>query len=125
MKIKTSMTPALVQLLARIDRLHPSGTIGDGCVAQLRELAARVRQDHRQELEDREWSGTTRGPGSGPMFSGDDGTPYPSCPECGGLQRPNGEFVASAVGHRSGCIIAAMLDRPTVVEPGQTGRLPL
>lgn len=119
------MTPALEQLLGRVAQLQPTGTIGDGTVAQLQELAARVRQDHRATMEEIEWSGYVRGPGSGPMFSGDDGTKYPACPECGGLKEPNGSFVASAVGHRSGCNIAMELGRPTVVEPGETGRLAL
>lgn len=72
-----------------------------------------------------EWSGTARGQGSGPHGSGGDGHPYPACPECGGLQEPNGEFIDSAVGHRSGCRLAALLGSPTVLPEGETGRLAL
>lgn len=119
------MSPALTQLLERIERLTPSGSIGDGMVAQLKELAHRVRQEDLAELLASEWSGYTRGQGSGPMGSGGDGHKYPACPECGGLEKPNGEFIASAVGHRSGCTIATALGRKTYVEPGETGRLAL
>lgn len=72
-----------------------------------------------------EWSGTAHGQGSGPHGSGGDGYPYPACPECGGLEKPNGEFIAEAVGHRSGCRLAALLGSPTVLLEGETGRLAL
>jgi hypothetical protein len=75
-------------------------------------------------LEENEWSGLREGPGYGPHGSGP-GLHYAACIECGGLQRPNNDFISSAVGHRSGCIVAAILDRPTVVQEGETGRLPL
>jgi hypothetical protein len=119
------MSAALPRLLDLVERLVPTGLIGDGMVAELQSLAARVRQEQHAELERLEWSGYTRGQGSGPMGSGGDGQKYPACPECGGLQRPNGEFIRSAVGHRSGCTIAHALGRRTHVEPGETGRLPL
>lgn len=75
-------------------------------------------------IEKNEWSGTREGPGWGPMGSGP-GPLYAACPECGGLEKPNGDFISSAVGYRSGCIIAAILNRPTVVLPGETGNLAL
>lgn len=56
-----------------------------------------------QLLRKLEWSGKRLGPGSGPMFSGGDGTPYPACPLCGGLKEPNQEFNKEAVGHRPEC----------------------
>jgi hypothetical protein len=36
-------------------------------------------------------------------------SPTPSCPVCGGLQKPNPSFVESAVGHRKDCELAAVL----------------
>lgn len=79
----------------------------------------------RKILEDMEWSGTRRGQGFGPHGSGGGGHPYAACPECGGLEEKNGEFVNSAVGHRSGCTIADVLGRKTVIEEGENGSLPL
>ncbi len=70
-----------------------------------------------------EWSGVRRGQGFGPHGSGGDGVPYPACPDCGGLKEPNGEFIDEAVGHRSGCRLAALLGSPTVIPEGETGRL--
>lgn len=63
-------------------------------------------------LEELEWSGEREGPGDGPMFSGP-GTKYPACPICGGLEKPNGSFVDTAVGHQPGCRLAAVLGKPT------------
>lgn len=75
-------------------------------------------------LEELEWSGSIQGPGSGPMSSGDDGTEYPSCPICNGLEKPNGDFIESAVGHRSGCKLASVLNKPTrPLKPGEQARL--
>lgn len=72
-----------------------------------------------------EWSGTTEGPGNGPMFSGP-GEKHPACPLCGGLEKPNGAFIARAVGHQPGCRLAAVLGRPTrALEPGEQGRIAL
>lgn len=77
-------------------------------------------------VDELEWSGTRHGPGSGPMGSRGDGYPYPACPECGGLKEPNGEFVASAVGHQPGCRLAALLDKPTrKLEEGEQGKMAL
>ena len=58
-----------------------------------------------------EWCGERRGQGSGPMGSGNDGQVYAACPACGGLKEKNGEFIASAVGHRMGCKMAAALGK--------------
>jgi hypothetical protein len=63
-------------------------------------------------LEELEWSGEAVGPGSGPMFSGNDGARYPACPLCGGLKEPNNSFIESAVGHQPGCRLAAVLGKP-------------
>lgn len=60
-------------------------------------------------LDKLEWSGITLGPGSGPMDSGDDGTPYASCPVCGQLKKPNNEFIESAVGHKLNCKMKVFL----------------
>lgn len=59
-----------------------------------------------------EWSGSRQGPGFGPHGSGNDGTDYPACPVCGGLEKPNGNFRADAVGHRPDCRLAEALGRP-------------
>jgi hypothetical protein len=64
-------------------------------------------------MDQLEWSGYQRGPGSGPMFSGNDGEKYPACPICNGLQKPNGSFIPEAVGHRPGCKLALLLGKPT------------
>ena len=57
-----------------------------------------------------EWSGRTRGQGA---YMGDDrGTLYPSCPVCRGLKREagaEGEFIASAFGHRKDCKLVEAL----------------
>lgn len=89
-----------------------------------------LRTDSRVEaarrwMEDYEWSGSRQGQGFGPHGSGNDGFEYDACPECGGLREPNGEFVDSAVGHRSGCPVADVLERATVVAEGETGSLSL
>jgi hypothetical protein len=57
-----------------------------------------------------EWSGSVQGPGSGPMFSGGDGTYYAACPACGWLMRPNGDFDTKAVGHKPNCPVKAILE---------------
>lgn len=75
-------------------------------------------------VEENEWSGSREGPGYGPHGSGD-GPSYSACLECGGLEKPNGDFIEIAVGHRSGCTIADLLGRETVVEIGETGSLAL
>jgi len=65
-----------------------------------------------EKLRSLEWSGEKRGPGSGPMGSGNDGALYPSCPECGGIEpSPTGpgDFIASAYGHRPTCDFGAIL----------------
>ena len=57
-------------------------------------------------IDQLQWSGILRGPGSGPMNSGDDGTPYPACPICHGLKEPNADFTTKqAVGHLPGCFM--------------------
>ena len=77
-------------------------------------------------IEKLEWSGTQRGPGSGPMFSGNDGERYAACPICGGLEKHNNSFIASAVGHQPGCRLAALLDKPTrALELGEQGEIAL
>lgn len=63
-------------------------------------------------VEELEWSGTRTGQGFGPHGSGPGGTEYDACPVCHGLRRPNGDFIASAVGHQPGCTLAAFL-RPS------------
>ena len=78
-----------------------------------------------EKVEEMEWSGSRQGQGFGPHGSGNDGAEYPACPECGGLEEPNGEFISSAVGHRSGCTIADLLGREMVIPEGETGRLAL
>jgi hypothetical protein len=77
------------------------------------------------KLDEVEWSGVTHGQGSGPMGSGNDGAAYACCPTCGGLKEPNGEFIESAVGHRSGCRLAAALGRPTVAPEDGQERMPV
>lgn len=63
-------------------------------------------------LADVEWRAIRRGPGSGPMFSGDDGREHPACPYCGGI-RPTAEsrqdFHPSAIGHRAACLLGPTL----------------
>lgn len=77
-------------------------------------------------LDNVEWSGYVRGQGSGPMGSGGDGYKYAACPVCRGLQKPNGEFVAEAVGHQPGCKLAAALGKPTrPLLRGEQARMPL
>jgi hypothetical protein len=67
----------------------------------------------RMTREELEWCGERTGQGSGPHGSGNDGTPCAACPVCGGLREPNGEFIASAVGHTADCAMAAALGRKT------------
>lgn len=62
-------------------------------------------------LQELEWSGVQYGPGSGPMDSGDDGTPYAACPCCGQLKEPNGEFIPEAVGHTAECEMKLFMER--------------
>lgn len=77
-------------------------------------------------IKDLEWSGYARGQGFGPMGSGDDGAEYPACPVCGGLEKPNNEFIESAVGHQPGCRLAAALGAPTrKLVAGEQGRMAL
>ena len=55
-----------------------------------------------------EWSATREGPGLGPHDSGK-GTPYRACPICGQLEKSNGEFIASAVGHKRECLMKKVI----------------
>jgi hypothetical protein len=64
-------------------------------------------------VEDLEWSGSRQGQGYGPHGSGNDGPVYKACPVCRGLEKPNGDFIASAVGHQPGCVLAALLGSKT------------
>lgn len=95
-------------------------TMIEGALAADRLLAARGIERPRElnllllEIDQIEWSGAAQGPGYGPHGSGGDGPWYAACPTCGGLREPNGDFNDSAVGHRSGCRMAAALGRPTV-----------
>lgn len=66
------------------------------------ELKARLF-DLLHKLEDIEWSGKARGPGSGPHSSGGDGDIFPACPVCRGLKEKSPGFIEDAVGHREGC----------------------
>lgn len=83
----------------------------------MRQLVAELRAHQLvsgvELIEELEWNGEVRGPGSGPHGSGGDGELYQSCPVCGGLRGPNSSFVAEAVGHQAGCGLARLLGRPT------------
>lgn len=83
--------------------------------ADRRELELR-RIVHGPVTDRVEWSGVVRGPGWGPHGSGNDGDKFPACPVCRGLEKPNGQFIGSAVGHRPGCRLAKFLGSPTVAE---------
>jgi hypothetical protein len=63
-------------------------------------------------LKKLEWSGYQQGQGSGFMSSGGDGRHYPACPICDGIQPGSGsegDFMSSAVGHRSRCQLKSIL----------------
>ena len=59
------------------------------------------------ELEKKlEWSGRSRGPGSGPMCSGGDGALSRSCGVCHGIDPSDpyvGSWIDEAVGHKREC----------------------
>lgn len=57
----------------------------------------------KEALRRLEWSGKRSGPGS--MMGRQDGNVYNACPACHGLQSPNADFTAEAVGHRSDCYL--------------------
>ena len=104
--------------------------MAEGAVAGQRELARRGAEPLPEldrlvaSLPDLEWSGTREGQGNGPMSSGP-GPLFPACPVCGGLKEPNGHFIQSAVGHRSGCRLAALLGSPTVAPEDGQERMPV
>lgn len=99
----------------------------DNCEAQVEEhrkacaaTCERVRREwgvgssRRTDLEaivaKLEWSGRSRGPGSGYMTSGGDGPLVPSCPLCRGIEPTHpqrGCFIESVHGHRDDCFFAA------------------
>lgn len=64
--------------------------------------------------EQLEWCGVVTGPGEGPMGSGHGGRRYVACPVCRQLEKPNGEFIGSAVGHLPDCEMARALGRAYV-----------
>ena len=58
-------------------------------------------------LNSLEWSGRSQGPGT--SMGASNGSWYKSCPMCRGLEKPNGNFIRSAVGHKDGCKLQAAI----------------
>ena len=82
----------------RYDGTLSLASLADACLAVLDRWTA--------EEPDMEWSAVTRGPGSGPMFSGGDGDIFPACPKCRGIKpsvEARGTFVEDALGHKPDC----------------------
>lgn len=80
-------------------------------------------------VERSEWDATRSGPPTGSGLG--NGRDWDACGECGGInpdekrRGANGDFTEDAFGHRSGCLVAAVLERPTVLSDGENGSLAL
>lgn len=74
------------------------------------EAADNVAQAAVDLLRRLEWSGVSRGPGSGAMGSGGDGRAYSSCPICRQVRERNLDFVPEAVGHTPDCQMNRVLN---------------
>ncbi len=74
------------------------------CVDNLKRCASMLKRI--------EWCSVEQGPGSGPMFSGNDGTRYPACPVCDGIKPGCGarvDFSPEAIGHKPRCSLNKLL----------------
>lgn len=78
-------------------------------VAEVRTMIERIGDIHAAFYRVRglEWMGRRRGPGT--SMGAQNGTIYPACPVCHGLEKPNGDFDNSAVGHQPGCWLGDLL----------------
>lgn len=58
-------------------------------------------------LRELEWSGRIQGPGT--SMGAQNGDWYKACPICRQLEKPNGDFIKSAAGHKPDCRLGRFL----------------